>query len=1754
MNTQAVNIAVVEGKTITSTTELRPDPQGKPIRIKAVPNGKYILAEGEHGFAPENITIKRVGKNLHIALEGTDPDDPQVIIEDFFDNQGQLIGVAEDGTYHEYICSDADQDHSAAFLMDGESSPQVLGAEKLSGFDGLIAGSSTGLFWPALLGLAGLGLAGAAIAAGGGGGGGGGSVENPVATPKLDSVIDNVGPKTGPLKSGDATDDTTPTFNGSGTPGNTVIIKDGDKVIGTTTVNGSGKWEFTPNTPLNEGNHNLTLTEKNPTGTESAPTAPFNLTIDTTAPGQPGADGNGGIDLVIDNVGPVTGPIANGGITDDTTPTLSGGGQTPGDTVTIIDNGQPLATVIVGPDGTWTYTPPPLNEGAHPFTLVVTDPAGNASVPSAPYTITVDTTAPAAPVITSVFDNQGAVTGNLAAGDTTDDAQPQISGTAEAGSTVVIYDNGVEIGRETVAADGTWTHLPVPVLDNGSHVLTVEAMDVAGNVSPPSAPFGFELISGGVAGAPAITGVTDDVNNIVGNVMPGGLTNDARPDIHGTGTPGTTVNVYADGVLLGTSTVQANGQWTVPGSTLLNDLPQGLTTITANTFDAAGNPGVATGAYPITVDTTAPAASTANTLTDNVGSVTGTINSGDITDDSTPTYSGTAEPGATVIIYDKGNEIDRVPVDATGAWTYTPSTPLADGAHSFTNAVMDPAGNTGPTSAATAFTVDTTLVVISITQVVDNVAPITGNLSEGGVSNDTTPTLSGQATPGATVTVYDGTTPVGTTTANGLGNWSLTTADLGEGAHALTATATTATGVSAPTAPFNLTIDTTAPGQPGAGGNGGIDLITDDVGLITGPIADGGTTDDTTPTLSGGGQTPGDTVTIIDNGQPLATVTVGPDGTWTYTPPPLNEGAHPFTLVVTDPAGNASVPSAPYTIIVDTTAPAAPAITGVLDDQVGITGNIPSGGLTNDARPTISGTGEPGATVSVSSNGVPLGTALVNASGQWTLPVATDLPQNLNPLTAIATDTAGNVSPTSTAYPITVDTTAPAAPAITGVLDDQGTITGNISSGGITNDARPTISGIGEPGATVSVYSNGALLGTALVNASGQWTLPVTTNLPENLNTLTAIATDPAGNASPPSAAYPITVDTTAPAAPAITGVLDDQASITGNILSGGTTNDTKPTISGTGEPGTTVSVYSNGAPLGTALVNASGQWTLPVATDLPQNLNTLTAIATDTAGNASPTSAAYTITVDTLPPVALAIIESMSKDSGTNHSNFITNDGSSGRVIQGSLTSALAVGEKVQVSVDGGVTWFDATLTGTKWSALDQSSHNANWQIQTRVLDLAGNTSVSSQSVTLDKTVEPPTSVSWDGYNITVSFNPAGLAVGDKIHVIIDGQSGDHFLTAAEITAGTVDLPWMSSGNGNSNSIDIAIVDSTGNISSYLPYIKSTTTGIIETFNSQPVLSLTTGQTYDMNGFSLTAVATSSGTSGSTGFGTTLGVWAEAPSSRALIMTGGSAITLTMDPGQTYNSISFRVGDFNFAEGFQARFYDASGTLVYTTNTTPAASGLGFVVTKDLPFGLNFSSVSLTSTGTTYNAFWIDDIRMNTINYVQGAPHSPLTNQTITESAEYYGSETNNTFSINSVALLDPAGSGIHGGGGIDTLELTGQNQVLDLTNLGQKLESIEVIDLTGTGNNTLRLSLSDVLENGGTSLFTNDGKVQMMVKGNAGDQVILNDLLTNGTDPGNWANSGQVNVSGVVYDVYRHDTLAAELLVQQGVTTTLV
>lgn len=164
MNLKPVNIAVVDKNTIVKADVLRSEKIGSAVKIKAIPNAKYILAEGENGVAPENITLKRVGKDLFIMLEGTDEDQPQLIIEDYFDNPGELVGKGEDGQWHEYIATDGDDDHEAAFLLDGESSAQALGAGAIASLDGLaVAGTA---FSPALLALGALAAIGAAIGIG----------------------------------------------------------------------------------------------------------------------------------------------------------------------------------------------------------------------------------------------------------------------------------------------------------------------------------------------------------------------------------------------------------------------------------------------------------------------------------------------------------------------------------------------------------------------------------------------------------------------------------------------------------------------------------------------------------------------------------------------------------------------------------------------------------------------------------------------------------------------------------------------------------------------------------------------------------------------------------------------------------------------------------------------------------------------------------------------------------------------------------------------------------------------------------------------------------------------------------------------------------------------------------------------------------------------------------------------------------------------------------------------------------------------------------------------------------------------------------------------------------------------------------------------------------------------------------------------------------------------------------------------------
>lgn len=1762
MNANAVNVAVVDGKTITQTVELSTVKNGQPVRIKAVKGGHYILGEGEKGIAPENITIKRVGKNLHVALEGSDPDQPQLIIEDFEGSGGQLVGIAEDGSYYEYISSDAEEDRSAALLMDGVSSPQVLGAQPLTGFgDGLTAGSGIGWFWPALLGLGALGLLGGIYAAtrddgkkdNNGGNGDKGSIGG---------ADDNVGDKQGLIENGGSTDDKTPTFSGIGRPGTSVEIIDNGNPIGTAIVGEDGKWEFTPAEPgLPDGSHTIVVVPVDQGGNKGEPSPGYVVIIDTVAPSRPL------IDSVFDDFAPNEGPIASGGHTNDTTPTLSGTGEA-GSIIRIYDDGVEIGSTVAEADGTWSFTPDPaLAEGPHEFTVAAEDAAGNISVPSLPFPIIVDITAPTRPGdgnggIEDVQDNVGPVQGSIENGGTTDDKTPTFSGGGlEPGDTVIIIDNGTEIGTAIVGEDGKWEFTPEePGLEDGQHDIVVVIKDPAGNESEPSDPPYVIIIDPNAPGKPGagtggIDDVLDNVGPIQGSIEDGGLTDDDTPTLVGSGgQPGNTVIIIIDGTPVGSAIVDPDGKWEFTPNPAL---AEGTHEFVVVVKDPQGNESEPSDPHTIIIDLTAPGKPGAGTggiedVLDNVGPIQGSIEDGDTTDDNTPTLVGSgAEPGDTVTIIDNGVEIGTAIVGDDGRWEFTPDPVLSEGPHPITVIITDPAGNASEPSDPYIIIVDTLAPAPpTIDSVFDDQGTSTGNITPGDITDDAQPEISGTAEPGSTVIIYDNGVEIGRAPVGADGSWSyIPVPPLLNGPHDLTAKAEDAAGnISDPS--NNVDFDLVAGGLPPAPS---ITDVFDDIADNIGNIMPGGSTNDTEPQVSGTAE-PFSTVTLFANGVPVGSVMVDASGIWNITPnPPLAEGLNNLTATATNSAGNTSAPTGDYPITVDTTPPVA-ADANELEDNVGaVVGPINSGDTTDDSTPTFSGTAEPNTTLIVYDNGVEIGRVPVDGAGNWTFTPAPPLADGSHSFSSEVLDGAGNRSPQSTPIDFIVDTSAVAI-SIDQVTDNEGIKQDPLASGGVTDDTTPTLHGQATPGSTVNVYLDGVLLQSNVpVNAAGQWEYTVAPALVEGNYAFTATVVTAAGGESAPTADFNLEIDLTPPAPPTIDEIRDDVGDIQDPLVDGSTTDDTTPTLVGSGAAGDTIIIRNNGLEIGRETVNPDGSWSFTPNPPLNNgSTNEFDVIAQDPAGNQSAPSDSWTIIIDTDAPTASAVVESMGKDSGADSGDFLTNDGSAGRLIQGSLTAALVAGEKVQVSTDGGASWLDALMNadGT-WSFIDQNSHTSDWTIQTRVVDAAGNANTTSQAVTLDNSVITPDSISWDGADVTVGFDGSTLVLGDSIHLIVDGQIVQHALSQAEIDAGTATFAGPAGLTGNPGSVQAAMVDASGNVSEYRSSDKSTVFNISEDFNGVTSQTLPAGARVSLTGFDVVSVASNGltpryvqqiGITGQPDVG-------DRPTSNALEITNTVRLELTSGAA---NVVSFNVGDLTNSAVFTAVFRNAAGDVVFSDQLTVAGGSMG-VITSELPYGEEFTSVTLTLTGDAY--VWVDNINFGRFDYLDsGTTTAPETNQVITEAALYLGGDTDNIFSLADVSLLSGTDSGINGGAGVDTLSLTGADQTLDLSAIAGKLESIEIIDITGTGDNTLNLSLGDVLEQGESSLFTADETVQMMIKGNAGDVVNLDDLLPDGTDPGDWATAGTATVAGVVYNVYQHSTLDAQLLVQDGVTTNLV
>lgn len=1027
---------------------------------------------------------------------------------------------------------------------------------------------------------------------------------------------DDVGLVRGTFMSGGVTDDTQPRLFGAATAGGTVKVYEGQVLLGEATAGVDGKWELIPAVGLSEGAHNLAATVTTAAKGESGRSTPFVFTVDITAPDKPT------IEQVYDDRGTLQSALSQGQSTDDTTPTLSGKAEA-GATIRIYDSGNLLGNTVADAAGKWSFTPSsPLLDGGHMFTATAQDKAGSTSAQSDGFSITIDTVPPASPVISLVIDDQGSQTGALNSGDWTDDSKPTISGSAEAYAKVVIRDHGLEIGHAVADAKGKWSFEPFLPMGLGPHKLTAEAIDAAGNTSARSSIFELTLGSPERPAAPAITSVVDDVGLVTGVLQKNDVTDDARPTVIGTAQAGTKVSIYVDGALVGSTLVGTNGEWSYTPTT---DLVDGLRNITAKATSAVGNVSDLTGPYPIIVDTTPPVQPLPAdaTLWDDVGQITGQISNGTVTDDNTPTFVGKAEANATVVIYDGGAVIGRVQTNASGDWKFTPSPVLVDGQHSLNYEVVDKAGNVGPKSPAIGFEVNTNVIVVSIDGAVDDVGTIKGEIGMKGVTDDPTPTLHGVATAGGTVKVYEGSTLLGQVLAGSDGKWNLTpSVGLSEGLHSLSATVTTATnGESAKSAAFDFTIDLTAPATPT------IEQILDNVGVHQGALKQGQSTDDGTPTLSGKAEV-GSTVNIYDKGSLLASVTAGEKGDWSYTPnPSLPNGAHEFTVKAADKAGNVSQPSAVFDIVIDTVAPGKPMIDLVYDDEGARTGNVAAGGITDDSRPTISGRAEAGCIVIIMDGELELGRAVADANGKWALELAAALADGGHALSIQALDAAGNLSVRSDTFELVVDTSVPTAPRITNVRDDVGEYIGILQSGGSTDDANPTINGTGKVGELIEIRSGAVLLGSTVVGENGRWSFTPEVALSEGAHGFSAIAVSLGGAESAASNTYAVRVDTIAPDRPIIDAVRDNVGAWMGDLENGQTTDDRTPTFVGKAEPSSTIIVFKGGEEVGFATVDELGGWTY-TAERLAYGEHRFTFQSFDVAGNVSDASDEWVVVV----------------------------------------------------------------------------------------------------------------------------------------------------------------------------------------------------------------------------------------------------------------------------------------------------------------------------------------------------------------------------------------------------------------------------------------------------------------------------------------------------------------------------------------------
>ncbi|MBD9517632.1 Ig-like domain-containing protein, partial [Pseudomonas sp. PDM22] len=1324
-------------------------------KIKAHAGTKYLLQVENSDVAPENVTVKRVGKDLLVQFEGSEK--PDLTIQDFFAEgmDSQLYGVAEDGQLYAYVRTDGETfGDSQLLLADGDTAPIALGGDSLGNGAAYLASTfddAAGfVLWPWLLGLAGVGAAAAAIIHHNKDNGGHHHGPETSPAPTNNKATDNVGPTQGELHNGDVTDDKSPVISGDGVPGAIIHVIDNGTEIGSTVVKPDGTWDFKPDLP--DGPHEIDVTQEVPGEKPSEPVHVIDIVVDTVAPEAPFVE----LDPASDS------GIQGDNITNDTTPTIDGKTEPGADVVVIFPTGEEIHAKA-DENGEWSVTPTqPLPEGNNDITVIATDPAGNTSEPTV-ITVVIDTTAPSADAWLDPASDSGTKGDGI-----TNDTTPTIDGKTEPNSDVTVtFPTGEEIHAKA-DENGDWSVTPTQPLPEGDNQITIVVTDPAGNQSEPAVlPI---VIDTSIDKPDAWLDPASDSGTKGDNI-----TNDTTPTIDGNTEPGADVVViFPTGEEIHAK-ADENGDWSV---TPTQPLPEGNNDITVIATDPAGNQSEPT-VISVVIDSTAPSAPTIDSIVDNDDpSNLIDIPKDGSTNDTTPVISGGgAEPGDIIHVFDGGKELGSTTAKDDGTWSFEvpADKALPEGEHDFTVKAEDPAGNISEPSQPYPIVIDTTAPTAPVIKdVVDNDDP--SNLIDvpkNGSTNDTTPVISGDgAEKGDIIHVFDGGKELGSTTAKDDGTWSFEVPPdkaLAEGEHDFTVKAEDPAGnISDPSQPYPIVIDTTAPTAPVIK-----DVVDNDDPSNLIDVPKNGSTNDTTPVISGDGAEKGDIIHVFDGGKELGSTTAKDDGTWSFEVPAdkaLAEGEHDFTVKAEDPAGNISDASQPYPIVIDTTAPTAPVIKDVVDnDDPSNLIDVPKNGSTNDTTPVISGDGaEKGDIIHVFDGETELGTAIAGEDGKWSFEVPADkaLDEGEHDFTVKAEDPAGNISDPSQPYPIVIDTTAPTAPVIKDVVDnDDPSNLIDVPKNGSTNDTTPVITGDGaEKGDIIHVFDGGKELGSTTAKDDGTWSfeVPADKALAEGEHDFTVKAEDPAGNISDASQPYPIVIDTTAPTAPVIKDVVDnDDPSNLIDVPKNGSTNDTTPVITGDGaEKGDIIHVFDGGKELGSTTAKDDGTWSFEVPADkaLAEGEHDFTVKAEDPAGNISDASQPYPIVIDTTAPddkTTQLTIDTVAGDDVLNAAEADVQ-----QTISGKASGEFQKGDVVSF-----------TLNGTEYSA--KVAADGSWSVQVAGSDLAKETNIHATLVAHDAAGNAGEITADHGY--TVSIVPGSVTLA------IDVVAGDDVVNFAE-------------------------------------------------------------------------------------------------------------------------------------------------------------------------------------------------------------------------------------------------------------------------------------------------------------------------------------------------------------------------------------